>query len=124
MAGEGKIMLGIVAIVAAVYFLANYLTPPVGDPGTNFEPSIVQPGAEDTDMMASMPSDDFKEGQKKSVSDGTFVVPGTTDRPQSDRKLNMYVYTGADVNRLRADNHHHVSTEANLTMPREPISRY
>tara|TARA_Y100000748_G_scaffold215949_1_gene181221 strand:+ start:6213 stop:6584 length:372 start_codon:yes stop_codon:yes gene_type:complete len=123
MADNGKIMLGIVAIVAAVYFLANYLNPPQ-DPGTNFEPSIVMPGAKDTDMMASMPSDDFKEGQKKSVSEGTFVVPGTTDRPQSDRKLNMYVYTGSDVNRLRADNHHSVSTESNLTMPREPISRY
>lgn len=122
MAGEGKIMLGIVAIVVAVYFLANYLNPPQ-DPG-KMEPGIVMPGGEDTDMMAAMPSDEFKEGQKKSVSQGTFVVPGTTDRPKSDRKLNMYVYTGADVNRLRADNHHSVSTEANLYMPREPISRY
>lgn len=122
MADSGKMLLGVLAIAAAVYLLANYLNP-TQDPGKNMEPGLPEPPAE-IDMMASMPSDDFKEGQKKSVSQGTFVVPGTTDRPQSDRKLNMYVYTGADVNRLRADNHHSVSTEANLHMPREPISRY
>lgn len=124
MAGEGKIFLGVAAFIVAVYFLANYLNPPQ-DPGTNFEPGTVMPGAGDTVVMAdSMASDDFKKGQKKSVSKGTFVVPGTTDRPQSDRKLNMYVYTGSDVNRLRADNQHSVSTKSNLPMAREPISRF
>jgi len=120
MAEYGKIILTLV-VAAGIVVLVNHI---VSSKSFEIQPDIAKEAAASNPSVEPVvpadSSDDFKSGQKAAVSQGAY----TNMQPQDDRKLNSFVYSGANVNHMVHDQQQKVSTIHNLALPREPISMH